>query len=170
MEARDLYIGNGPKGLGVYAGRTILPGERILTFTGPLIDFVGTLALGEREGDALQIGLDLYIYLDQPGRYVNHSCRPNAGIVEDRVLVALSPIFPDDEICYDYSTTMKEDHWTMACLCGSPACRREIRDFTTLSPDLQQWYLGQGIVQRFLTPQPATVPHVQPLSLPEVSI
>jgi hypothetical protein len=170
MEARDFYIGNGPKGLGVYANRTILPSERILTFTGPLIDFLGTLALGEREGDALQIGLDLYIHLDQPGRFVNHSCRPNAGIVEDRILVALSPIFPDDEICYDYSTTMKEDHWTMACLCSSPACRREIRDFTTLSQDLQQWYLGRGIVQRFLTPQPATVPHALCLSVPEVSI
>jgi len=170
MKAPDFHLGNGPKGLGVYANRTILLGERILTFTGPLIDFLGTLALGEREGDALQIGLDLYIHLDQPGRFVNHSCRPNAGIVEDRILVALSPIFAGDEICYDYSTTMKEDHWTMVCVCGSLTCRGEIRDFATLSQDLQQWYLGRGIVQRFLTPPPATVPHALPLSVPEVSI
>jgi hypothetical protein len=170
MEARDFYIGNGPKGLGVYANRTILPGERILTFTGPLIDFMGTLALGEREGDALQIGFNLYIHLDQPGRFVNHSCRPNAGIVEDRILMALSPIFPDGEICYDYSTTMKEDHWTMACLCGSLECRREVRDFTTLSHELQQWYLHRGIVQRFLTPMAVTLPHVLPLPVPEASI
>lgn len=169
MEARDFYIERGPKGLGVYANRTILAGERILTFSGPLIDFLGTLALGEREGDALQIGLDQYIHLDQPGRFVNHSCRPNAGIVEDRILVALVPIFPGNEICYDYSTTMKEDHWTMACQCGSAACRREIRDFTTLPLDVQQRYLGLGIVQRFLTRHPATVPYAVPLSAPEVS-
>jgi hypothetical protein len=101
---------------------------------------------------------------------VNHSCRPNAGIIEDRILVALSPIFPDDEICYDYSTTMKEDHWTLACLCSSPTCRREIRDFTTLSPDVQQWYLARGIARRFLTPHVATVPYALPLSVPEASI
>ena len=164
-----LYVAQGPKGFGVYAARTIRPGDEILTFTGPLIDYQGTLRLGEREGDALQIGPDLYVHLGEPGSLVNHSCVPNAGVVNDFHLIALTPIQLHDEICYDYSTTMADGHWTMDCICGEPTCRGRILDFHTLPEGLRQAYLQRGVVQTYLvrwlqscmeftTPPPLTVP------------
>lgn len=60
------YIAKGPKGFGVYAGWTFRPAEEILRFTGPLIDFEGALRLGEREGDAMQIGPNLYVHPEEP--------------------------------------------------------------------------------------------------------
>ncbi len=145
-----LYIAKGLKGHGVYAGRTIRLGEEILRFTGPLLDFEGTVRLGERECDALQIGPNVYLHLDEPGCLVNHSCTPNAGVVDDLHLVALTTIHPRQEICFDYSTTMDDGHWTMDCLCGEPACRGRILDFRQLPPSVQERYLQQGIVQTFL--------------------
>lgn len=162
-----LYIAKGTKGFGVYAGRTIRPGEEILRFTGPLIDFEGTLRLGEREGDALQIGPNLYVHLDEPGSLVNHSCLPNAGIVDDLHLVALEPIHPHQEICYDYSTSMDDGHWTMECLCGESICRGRIRDFRKLPDDLQAHYLRRGIVQSYLA---RTVPSTVERSGASVSV
>ncbi len=144
------YIAKGQKGFGVYAARTIHPGDEILRFTGPLIDFDATVRLGDRECDALQIGANIYLHLDEPGALVNHSCAPNAGVMDDLHLVALTTIHPRQEICFDYSTTMDDNHWTMNCLCGESECRERIVDFRFLPEALQQRYLQQGIVQRFL--------------------
>ncbi|GKS60260.1 SET domain-containing protein-lysine N-methyltransferase [Nitrospira sp.] len=153
-----LYVAKGVKGFGVYAARTIRRGDEILTFSGPLIDFQGTIQLGEREGDALQIRPDLYVHLTQPGSLVNHSCAPNAGIVNDFHLIALGPIRPHEEICYDYSTSMADGHWTMVCLCGEPTCRGRVLDFHTLPETLRQAYLQRGVVQTYLVRASQAIP------------
>ena len=70
---------------------------------------------------------------DYPGRYLNHSCEPNAAIrkVNNRIfLVAAEPIDPGDEIVFDYSTTIGDDDvWTMRCNCGESTCRGRIKRF-----------------------------------------
>lgn len=152
------YIAKGHKGFGVYAARTFLPGEEILRFTGPLINFDATVQLGDRECDALQIGRNVYLHLDEPGALVNHSCAPNAGVMDDLHLVALTTIHARQEICFDYSTTMDDNHWTMACRCGEPNCREQIVDFRFLPASLQRQYLQQGIVQRFLAEEFSAAP------------
>ncbi|MFO0775296.1 MAG: SET domain-containing protein [Nitrospiraceae bacterium] len=134
----------------MYTGKLIHPGDEVLRFNGPLMDFEGTVALGERECDALQIGPNLYIHLDEPGCLVNHSCVPNTGVMDDLHLVALRTIYPGQEICFDYSTTMDDGHWTMECRCGEVSCRGRILDFRQLPAPLQRRYLQQGIVQSFL--------------------
>ncbi len=156
------YIAKGPKGDGLYAARTIHPGEEILRLSGPLIDFDGTLALGEREGDALQIGPNLYMHLEEPGVLANHSCSPNAGLVDDLTLVALARIRPHEEICYDYSTSMGDGHWAMDCLCGEPTCRGRILDFNTLPVPLQEHYQQRGIVQGYLRSSTAAAQVTRP--------
>jgi hypothetical protein len=88
--------------------------------------------------------------LEKPGRYVNHSCVPNAGIKQHTQLVALRDISRGEEICYDYSTTMHENHWTMICKCGAPGCRKIVRDFRSLPEPLQRRYLDLEIVQPFI--------------------
>lgn len=137
-------------GFGLFARRRFAADEEILVFSGPELSFEAMVARGEAEADALQIDDRLYLDIGAPGVFANHSCRPNAGIRQDRQLVALQPIQAGEEIRYDYSTTMWENHWTMVCRCGQVGCRRLIDDFPTLPPELQQHYLQLAVVQTFI--------------------
>ncbi len=150
MNLSTVEVGLSAFGRGLFASQPLQPGQPILAFTGPVLDHAEILGLGEDQAYALQIGPDEYLDTMPPGRYTNHSCDPNAGIVNDRVLIAVRPIMMGEEIQFDYSTTMSEDHWTMECHCGRPACRRVILDFHHLPPIAQNRYLQLGIVQRFI--------------------
>ena len=69
------------------------------------------------------------------------------------MLVALRPLAIGEEIRWDYSTSMWEDHdgaWTMPCRCGSAACRGVVDQFPTLPLEVQTRYLAQGIVMGFI--------------------
>jgi len=145
-----IRIGPCDVGLGVFAQRDLAAGETLLTLSGPIIDFAETRRQGPRECMAIQIGPDRYLDTQPPGVFVNHSCQPNSGIRRDKYLVALRPIFRDEEIRYDYSTTMEEDSFVMPCCCGQAACRHWIRDFSTLPATRRRFYLAQDVVMRFI--------------------
>jgi uncharacterized protein len=140
----------GALGKGVHALREFRAGGTILTFDGPELSHDEVLGLGEAQAYTIQIGPDRYIDTLFPGRFTNHSCDPNAGIWQDRYLVAIRPIAVGEQIQFDYSTTMSENHWTMQCRCGSAKCRGLIRDFHLLPVPLQVHYLRLGIVQQFI--------------------
>ena len=144
------YIGMHPaEGVGkaLYAKHFIPKGSYILTFCGPLVnDDEATKRdmanFGRIMGNELQIGDDFYVYLQEPGRLINHSCEPNAGIVNDTILVAAKDIHKDEEISFDYSTTMDEGEiWQMECLCGAEKCRGFAADFKTLPRESRKKYL-----------------------------
>lgn len=137
-------------GKGVHARFPIRAGEKIFQFDGPMLTHAEVLELGPDEAYTIQMGPDEYIDTRPPGRFTNHSCEPNAGISADRVLVAIRDIEAGEEIQFDYSTTMSENHWTMICRCGRPHCRRLIRDFHFLPPSLQAYYIRLGLVQSFI--------------------
>jgi uncharacterized protein len=137
-------------GRGVHARFPIRAGEKILEFDGPGLTHAEVLALGEAQAYTIQVGPEEYIDTRPPGRFTNHSCEPNAGVSGDRHLVALRDIAAGEEIQFDYSTTMSENHWTMDCRCGRPCCRRQIRDFHLLPPSLQAHYIRLGLVQSFI--------------------
>jgi hypothetical protein len=153
MSPSTVEVGCSVFGHGVFAARPFQAGQAILVFNGPMLDYAEVHALGGGEAYALQIGPGEYMDLAAPGRFANHSCDPNAGIVNDRVLTALRPIVIGEEIRYDYSTAMSGDHWTMQCRCGDPFCRKVILDFHHLPPIAQNRYLQLGIVQRFIVDQ-----------------
>lgn len=137
-------------GKGLFADRAYHPGEEILKFEGRTVpaDIVATM--GSDECYMIQIGPALYLEPEPPGRFTNHSCAPNAAIKEDYRLVALTAIAPGDQICFDYSTTMSENNWTMECRCGASNCRGIVRDFRELPLDLRQRYLDLNVVQSFI--------------------
>jgi hypothetical protein len=145
------YIDDCSLGLGVFAKRRIAPGEFILRFDGPIIDFAETKRRGPRECMAIQIGFDRYLDTRPPGVFVNHSCDPNAGIRGDRHLVALRAIRAGEEIRYDYSTTMAEQSFTMQCACGAPVCRKVVEDFSRLPEDIRKHHLRRGTVMSFIS-------------------
>jgi hypothetical protein len=142
-------------GHGVFAARHYQPGERLFVVLGDELTKAQILTGGEEHAaNAYQIDDDLYIYpLHPEGRFMNHSCNPNAGLREDREMMALREILPGEEIVFDYSTTMSENHWTMPCTCGAPMCRGLVGDFHELPTLTQQLYLRMGVVQRFIVRQ-----------------
>lgn len=135
-------------GLGVFAKVDLHPRELIFYLNGKLIDFGASIEdMGEY---SVQVGPRDYVDPISPARFLNHSCLPNSGFIDDVALIALGPIKAGEEIRFDYSTTMLERHWELDCLCGAPNCRGVITDFDLLPLPLQKQYLGLGIVQNFI--------------------
>ena len=148
--AGRVRVREGSLGKGIHARRSLGVGEPILEFSGPILTHRQVIALGEAQAYAVQIGPDRYLDTEPLGRFANHSCVPNAGVIKDRVLIALRPIAVDEEIRFDYSTTMSENYWTLACQCREPECRGVIRDFHLIPATLQEQYIQRGIVQAFI--------------------
>lgn len=150
-------------GKGLFSKRDIKKGESILKFEGSKINVKNTLGKPENEVSyPLQFRAAYYVnpsaranYINiaAPGAMANHSCDPNAGIREDLFLVAIKDITKGEEILWDYSTSMDEDHWEMDCACGSPDCRHKIRDFYHLPQEIKEKYLKMGIVMNHIAAQ-----------------
>jgi len=140
-------------GLGLFSIRNIRRGERIFVFSGRIIP-TSEAKHPEISAYTLQIGMDSFIDPEQGlGRFINHSCHPNAGIIESNIVIALQNIPINTEVRFDYSTTMLERNWTMKCACGVTQCRKIIQDFDLLPLELQKFYLEKGIVQDFIIHQ-----------------
>lgn len=144
-----LSVGACDVGQGLFAAEPIAAGVPILRFEGPLLTLLEVRSKGASAANALQIGINRYLDLEEPGRFVNHSCAPNAVVKDDTLLVAWRDIDAGEEIRFDYSTTIS-DGWTMPCRCGSPACRGLVTAFQLLSVELQRRYTLLNCVQRFI--------------------
>ena len=80
---------------------------------------------------------------------VNHSCNPNTGLwqVGGRTyLLSLRTIPKDDELFFDYSTSMVDEPWSMECLCGDAICRGKIANFLDMPDEVQQRYARAGVL------------------------
>ncbi len=128
-------------GRGVYAGRRLAKGERIIEYKGEVISW--------READrrppsdpadpnhTFFFALDDHRHVIDAGvdgnaaRWINHSCAPNCETTEDdgRVFIeALRDIRAGEELSYDYgliideriTPTLKKQH---QCRCGTKDCR-----------------------------------------------
>lgn len=146
-----IAVGKNKYGMGVFCIAALKKGERIFDFTGTVIIFEEPLSQYKNEGHAVQIGRNSYIMPQGFGYYINHSCDPNSAVSGATGLVALRDIEPGEEVCFDYSTAMEDDGWTMQCLCGSPHCRGVIKDFKYLPLELQRHYLQLNAVAPFVT-------------------
>jgi uncharacterized protein len=137
-------------GRGLFATQSISAGEVVLRFRGPLIDFERSRN-PRFECFCVQVGPNSYTLTWAPERFINHNCEPNLGFQDFRTLRALRPIQADEELTFDYSTSMAENSWTMRCGCESPRCRHVIGDFVDLPPDLKMRYRELGIVPAWLS-------------------
>jgi len=148
-----VFIDQCDVGLGVFASRNIKKGEAIFIFSGRIVH-TKEAQLPEIAPYAIQIDVDTYIDPEQNiGRFINHSCEPNAGLIKNNLVVAIQDIPINTEVCFDYSTAMLERFWTLKCSCGSKQCRKIIQDFDLLTSDLQQYYLDLGVVPDFIIEQ-----------------
>ncbi len=145
-----VYVGEASVGRGLLARYPIEPRETILFITGPVVSFAESLSLPDEGENTVQIGQDAYVDPLFPGRFLNHSCEPNAGLIDETCLIALRQIKPGEEIRYDYSTALLERFWSLECHCGAKECRGSVGDFDQLPKKTQQNYLRLGIVQSFI--------------------
>jgi len=137
-------------GKGLFATRNLLPDNLICKIEGDYISFRETLLLGDRESHSVQTGIDRYILCDTSFVYSNHSCNPNCAINHNLEFFTLKPIKANQELLWDYSTSMLERHWTMKCLCSSKNCRKTITDFDLLPAYVQEKYLSKNITLPFI--------------------
>lgn len=140
-------------GKGIFARKSLRKGTVLLKITGKNLSFEDTMQLGDQESYCLQVDIDKYIIPYSPFRLSNHSCDPNCGIYSNFKFVTLRPILEGEELCWDYSTSMLERHWTMECECGSPECRKFVQDFDLLPEKIQEKYLHMNIVMPYIINQ-----------------
>jgi len=153
-----VYVADCALGKGVFAATSIHHGEVIFTCEGKVISLQEVVAKGDQQSNPIQIDTQTYLDVESPGVYINHSCDPNAGLMNNTILVALRAIAPHEQICFDYSTSMSEELWTMECKCLAPQCRGLIQDFHYLPAELKARYVALGIVQDFIVRQWREVP------------
>jgi hypothetical protein len=157
--SRNLFkVGDNHLGKAVYAASGFAEGDVLLEFTGRRLhaDKVPSRMQGATDR-FVQVNADHY--MGPSGRLddlVNHSCAPNAGLrfTDDGVyLIAVREIAPGEEICWDYSTTLRASNWHMLCQCKAPECRRVIGNFETLDAERQAWFRARNLVAPHLRDQ-----------------
>ena len=114
------------KGLMVVAVHAIRPGD--LVVIGRAVQ-----AVPRRTTHSFQVDWDTHVDLDEPARYLNHSCDPNTGIQDNSHggfdFIALRDIAPTEEITWDYETSEYVSIAITHCLCGAANCRTTIHGF-----------------------------------------
>jgi len=146
--------------MGVFASSAIKEGERVAAFRGKNLLTWGpgiepSKELAFPEGHYLQVGPTTYMepVIDSFGVlelvwYVNHSCEPNLRahfISETEIaLIAVRDIAKDEELTWDYSTTMLDPEWKIKCNCRKPKCRGIITEFAGLPSELKAKYRATG--------------------------
>lgn len=147
-----LYLQDTPgRGRGVFASSPIGVNSLVVEFGG---DYLTLESEEEDEDHMLQI--DHSLYLGPSGEvddYINHSCEPNTvlKIIGKRAfLFALKDIAENEEIFFDYSTSMSDGLWEIDCLCGAGSCRGRIQDFVFVEKNIQDRYIKMGMVPRFI--------------------
>lgn len=134
------------KGLGLFAVATISRGETLAGWGGQVMARADFDRQSEhRRTHALQIDDDLYMVGPEepdPADLANHSCEPNAGVVGNVLLVAMTDIVPGEEVCFDYAMADTDDYDEFVCECGTASCRRLVTGGDWRIPELQQRYRG----------------------------
>jgi uncharacterized protein len=149
QQPMHVYVGAAKHGKGLFAAKSFTEGEAITVFSGPKITYSQVLKL-KNPDNALAISPRRYLDFQPPGVYANHSCNPNAGLKPDLTLIAIKPIKKNEEITWDYSTTLDWTVCNFTCACGAKDCRKEITDFAELPKRKQQYYLKKGVVLPFI--------------------
>ena len=80
-----------------------------------------------------------YVLPNIPWKYLNHSCNPNAGIKNNKNIVAIKSIKKGEEITFDYAMN-NIDNWKMKCKCNSKNCRGIISTYNLLDKKTKKKY------------------------------
>lgn len=134
------------KGKGVFALKDFKKDEFILHVDGEVMETEDPSSLSKEIQDNCfpfykKGNKRKYVLPKSPWRHINHSCNPNAGIKNNRDIVAMRPIKKGEEIVFDYAMN-NVDRWEMKCNCGSKNCRKIISNFDVLDDETKKKYLN----------------------------
>jgi uncharacterized protein len=153
---KGVVIARSRIGAGVFATKRFKTGQTIAKLAGSIVWYELLWKRGGKFLDnCIRFGPETYLDPgDNLGRYLNHSCAPNAALRKERnqlFLFAAAPIANGDEIVFDYSTTIGDDDiWTMKCHCGARGCRKRVRKFGSLPADVKEDYVRRGMVPGYI--------------------
>lgn len=139
-------------GRGVFASREILKDEVIDILNGRVVD-LRELAYWQTESHYywLQIGKLAWLVPTPPGEFLNHSCMPNAAVIDLLKLVSIRDIAQDEEIVIDYDTIDWDEHADpIECRCGTPSCRKITRGYKFLPESVKASYKQMGIIPEYI--------------------
>ncbi len=130
------------KGMSLFSKKSFKRGEFIFLIAGPIV-IKGTIY-------TIPIAPSLFIDpvpVDNLGKYLCHSCEPNAGIKQRTMVIAFKDIKKDEEIRIDYAMIVYKygDEMTpenIICKCGSKNCRGELGSWLKLPVDIKRKYKG----------------------------
>lgn len=141
-------------GKGVFAKENIKKGTIVHILSGPTMTtkrFAEMVNSGkENIDDPLQVGKRTYINLDRLSDSFNHSCDPNTGIRKRSEMFALKNILKDEQITFDYSSTIAPTEFRMRCRCGSSKCKGVIGDIRSIEKRQLIYYKESGALQRYM--------------------
>lgn len=130
---------------GIFAKRDIRKGEVIFIFKGKKKEDKYDKERSKIGQNWLGFGENIWLdpKNDSFGRYINHSCDPNAGIKGKVTFVAMRKIKKGEEITFDYSISEADPYWRLDhnCRCGCKNCRKIIRSVESLTKDIFKRYL-----------------------------
>lgn len=133
-------------GLGMYckAGEEIKPNEVVMIKGGYELHR-NQMAAQKVIDSYLPISDDLFLAAKTPEEencvklFINHSCSPNVGMLNERTFVAMRSIKSGEELTMDYAFVDNEDY-RFKCYCGSPYCRETVTGFDWKNVEIQKKY------------------------------
>jgi hypothetical protein len=136
---------DGKGGRTLVAREPIGPGELVVVFGGEVVHASQLEKLSPAERLlTLQVEEELYLVSARDGAadWVNHSCDPNCGMSGQIALVALRPLEPGEEICFDYAMSDGTPYDQFPCGCGAATCRGWVSGDDWQRPELWERYRG----------------------------
>lgn len=136
------------RGKSIFAKKPFKKGDFIFIIAGPIV--------GKGTRYTVPIAKGLFIDpvpVDNFGKYLNHSCEPNAGIKQRTIVIAFKNIKKNEEITIDYAMIIykygneisKKD---LVCKCGSKNCRSKLGSYADIPNKLKKKY--KGFVSEYL--------------------
>ncbi|MFT4304865.1 MAG: SET domain-containing protein [Candidatus Woesearchaeota archaeon] len=152
---QTLILCDSKYGRAVYANKDFKKGDFIIEWKGKIIKKNKRPKILKMEDDMYtQIAEELYMGPSNDfDDWIDHSCDPNSGLIFNSkkiFLIAIKDINKNEEITWDYSTTMYKEEYTFNCLCGNKNCRKIVKDFKYLPKNTQKKYIKLGIVPDFI--------------------
>ena len=155
VSTETLIVGENHLGKAVFTTKSIKKGEIVTEFQGEILHKNELPKVYRKEKDRF-LQISEYLFMGPSGDlddFINHSCDPNTGLIftEDGVyLTAIRNIKKGEEITWDYSTTIMDNHWTMRCRCKTEICRKIIGDFSKIDRKTQDKYYKLNIIPKYI--------------------
>jgi len=131
-------------GIGTFAKEPIAKDETVAVYGGIIVPIKEIEKYREKIGGIRGIQLSEEFFIcptEKEGGLFNHSCQPNLGYNGQILIVAIKNINKGEELVFDYSFS-ESSFKSFTCTCGTPACRKTIKETDWQDPEFQKKYSG----------------------------